>query len=107
MGYDLAYIALNGRVMFCYKCGNGLKDDDVYCPKCGTKAHTDMQSGKEDKKDEDGALYKIVGAIIVVGVVLLILYAIFIALPWILIIGGVVLTVLVVGALANSKKEGS
>jgi uncharacterized membrane protein len=66
-----------------------------------------MQSGKEDKKDEDGALYKIVGAIIVVGVVLLILYAIFIALPWILIIGGVVLAVLVVGALANSKKEGS
>jgi len=29
--------------MFCTKCGNMLREDDLFCPKCGTSANDQMQ----------------------------------------------------------------
>lgn len=77
--------------MFCSKCGNHLRQNEAFCPKCGTKPSS--ASGLGTTK-------------IIVGIVIfsMLLYVLFIILPWLILIGGAVLGATVVWMLLKNKK---
>lgn len=39
------FFTTEDKIMFCTKCGNRLKGDDLYCEKCGTKVNSTDTSG--------------------------------------------------------------
>lgn len=74
--------------MFCRKCGNELKEDDVFCNKCGTKVEltentiqsedNNIESNDNNKKSNGNFKYKVKWVQVLFYTILCDIFAIFI-----------------------------
>ena len=101
--------------MFCTSCGAKIESGDKFCGGCGAKLSVGESESQEAAVASDAAsetnskannifLGSIAG-LIVLGIIVLVFYAAFLVLPWILGAAGIALVVLVLIGLSKAMSK--